>query len=769
MSSLSLSESSPEKQSSGENGSPGASSVSISEPRQQQQSWRNQPVVFDSSHEPDNDSTSQKILDHNRSLYKISRGNLTEPVSIGKHSPTALTPTAHNTASNKGSSVILNQHQPQVKSDPKSAGYREFSAQRASANGLSIGQEKPYVAPKSNNINQILKREWKERGRKRNYRTKSEKNHNEVGWEPGVDIRNTEVELGENSVVTITDYNVDRYRVVSKIDKHSIDQFLKDKQPWATVRWINVKKLSWDVVKSISEFYALHPLAVEDIFDIPRRAKADHYKNQTFCSLPLHKLVNTKVIDDYFDSQEGYSLFSRLFGKQKKPDKNTLSSDLVKVMAENNMMTMQEWNNPTLDKTYLDYKRSLGRYHEVVAIEQVSIFLIEDHTIISFFENAGDDIEGPILSHIATPNTLLRESPEPSLLLQAILDNVVDIAFGIISEYQKYIVELQADVFISASMRHTRDLHVLSEEIAMLKATLMPIYSLVQTLRDHAHVSQVMSPNEKVLTGGHISEYAKLYLSDVADHVISFTDNLDLMRHTTENMINLIFNTMSVQENEAMRQLTLITIIFLPLTFMTGYFGMNFNEFGALDNTPAYFWYIAIPVTVFIIIIISWSWIAGRARRVRQVYRKQALRRREDKKKILVKKYEEDVRRQSMGSHPIMINATDQDSSDIQVSMPDTPSTGTRLSLQNRNMPGVNQQGYSDGVNPTAQTSVAPGFNQFQYRTARQRTHTPIQELRSVSPSRSAPSEIVLRPETVLSPLPQKVTSLRGDYGMDTV
>lgn len=312
--------------------------------------------------------------------------------------------------------------------------------------------------------------------------------------------------------------------------------------------------LSWEVLRAISEHYNLHPLAIEDIVDIPKRTKADHYRNgklisgqivsnftdtertETFCTLPLHKLVDTSPIDKAHANIHRRSVISRILGRRK----NTadINQDIAKKIAEQNMMTMDEWNNPRQDVSYTNMRRSLSRYHKVVAIEQVSMFLIEDHTVISFFEISGQDVEIPIIARLSSPNTVLQENPEASLLMQAILDGIVDIVYPIVADYQKYIAELENDVLLNPSMNSTEELHILSRELGMLKHTLMPVYSLVMALKEHAIHKDVVSPQNPA--GGHISNLAKLYLSDVADHVLSFTDNLDMMTHTTENLINLV-------------------------------------------------------------------------------------------------------------------------------------------------------------------------------------------------------------------------------------
>ncbi|TFK42085.1 hypothetical protein BDQ12DRAFT_645556 [Crucibulum laeve] len=118
---------------------------------------------------------------------------------------------------------------------------------------------------------------------------------------------------------------------------------------------------------------------------------------------------------------------------------------------------------------------------------------------------------------------------------------------------------------------------------------------------------------------GFFSYKAKVYLADVYDHMDFALTSLDMFAGITENLINYAFNTASYDMNKVMKRLTLVTIIFLPLTLLTGYFGMNFTPMWSVDqNSDLLFWKIAIPVMAVLIPLFMYDDIRKAVRHLKQ-------------------------------------------------------------------------------------------------------------------------------------------------------
>jgi Mg2+ and Co2+ transporter CorA len=297
----------------------------------------------------------------------------------------------------------------------------------------------------------------------------------------------------------------------------------------------------------------------------------------------------------------------------------------------NSLHRLRAGTNPEraafMEENSLLTSRSLG-----VSSEQVSIFLTSDNTLISFFESSGNDVETPLITRLSSRDTILRHSCDASMLCQALLDAIIDLSFPVIHAYQDAIGDLEVEVLTSPGIHHTRSLYVITREIAAMRSAISPIIGLINTLRDHGPAASVSPailqhymqanplrygaqppPYYAAADGGAgarsmssvaISPLATTYLTDVLDHCFLITDALDQMRHTSDGLIGLIFNTIGTRQNESMRQLTFVSIIFLPMSFLTGYFGMNFETFPSIQHSEWFFWGVAIPVATMTVLLL---------------------------------------------------------------------------------------------------------------------------------------------------------------------
>lgn len=204
------------------------------------------------------------------------------------------------------------------------------------------------------------------------------------------------------------------------------------------------------------------------------------------------------------------------------------------------------------------------------------------------------------------------------MVAQSIMDTVIDLAIPVTAAYQDAIGSLEVDVLTEPNIDHARELYTVISEIAAIQNAISPVAGLITSLQDSRSETSprtgTQEPNP--IIGVKISPMTQVYLGDVKDHTLILAQTLDQLHLSAHDMINLIFNTITASQNESMKKLTAATIMFLPLTFITGYFGMNLTEFPSLENNEAFFWSIAAPVAFVTALMMGrgkvWHWILRR-------------------------------------------------------------------------------------------------------------------------------------------------------------
>ena len=451
------------------------------------------------------------------------------------------------------------------------------------------------------------------------------------GQEPGIDTSailphpSLAPNLHAQCDITVVDFSQDNIRL-EHLDNDTLPDFMDLPKPdWAACRWINVNGLSWDVIKLLGNDKHLHRLAIEDLINPKNRTKADWYSDHTYLVLPLQKLIhfhsNTHCDSDCeaWDSEDGTirkknrkkGLLSSFRSRKNEKNRNEPPKPLdsaaemhtpsngyvdptsngfadagngfVKAHSSSsmnapvtNVRTLQRYHGgPNEERIeFMEKHSALASKSLGVGVEQVSIFLISDNTVISFFESSALDIESPILTRLSSPETILRSTADASMITQAIIDAIIDLAIPVSEAYQDAIGELELNVLTEADISHTTSLYVLTSEVVQFKSNLSPIVNLVNALRDHKSdpggtPGLSGKPPKRITSSVIISSMTQVYLGDVEDHIILITDGLGQMTHAAGNMIDLIFNKNGARQNETMKQLTVVTILFLPLTFLT--------------------------------------------------------------------------------------------------------------------------------------------------------------------------------------------------------
>jgi magnesium transporter len=204
--------------------------------------------------------------------------------------------------------------------------------------------------------------------------------------------------------------------------------------------------------------------------------------------------------------------------------------------------------------------------------EQLSMFL-GSNFLITFQEEPGDCWEG-IRQRLRDGVGRLR-SHGSDFLAYSLMDAVIDDYFPVLEHYSERLEALE-DMVLSESNRHTIDhIHQVKSDLLMLRRAIWP---------HREALSLLARESTPVFTA-----QTRVYLRDCYDHVVQLIDLIETYRELTADLRDLHMSAVSNRINETMRVLTIIATVFMPLTFISGIYGMNF------DHMPELHWVFGYP------------------------------------------------------------------------------------------------------------------------------------------------------------------------------
>ena len=223
-----------------------------------------------------------------------------------------------------------------------------------------------------------------------------------------------------------------------------------------------------------------------------------------------------------------------------------------------------------------------------VESEQVSMILGPNY-LITFQEHPGDVFE-QIRQRIRSGKGRIRKMG-CDYLAYALVDAIVDNYFQILEIFGERIESLEESLLVDSGRDILHDIHHLKRELTLLRKSVWPLREMV------AGMERMESPLIKKST--------RIFIRDLYDHTIQIMDTVESFRDVASGLLDLYMSSVSNRMNAVMKVLTIIATIFIPLGFIAGIFGMNFEHMPELKLQWAYpvgFW----AMIVFIVAGMVW-------------------------------------------------------------------------------------------------------------------------------------------------------------------
>ena len=226
--------------------------------------------------------------------------------------------------------------------------------------------------------------------------------------------------------------------------------------------------------------------------------------------------------------------------------------------------------------------RMISCQQERCATEQVSLFVGQGF-VLTFQEGAPGDPFDRIRERIRQNVGKIR-GRGPDYLTYALIDAAIDAYYPVLEVYAERIDELE-DAVLASHRRQTIDqLHGVKSDLLLLRRAIWPLReALAQLMREGMP---------------HITDSTRIFLRDCYDHVVQIVDLVETYRELTADLRELYMSSLSNRINETMRVLTIISVIFIPLTFIAGIYGMNFHTDVSPWNMPELNWYYGYPFSL---------------------------------------------------------------------------------------------------------------------------------------------------------------------------
>lgn len=225
-------------------------------------------------------------------------------------------------------------------------------------------------------------------------------------------------------------------------------------------------------------------------------------------------------------------------------------------------------------------------FDELQNLKFETVSFIQGKDYLLSFQEADGDVFDVVRERLRNSKGKVR-SMGADYLLYALIDAIVDNYFNLMEVMGEKIEELEENLFSEqANSDLVQEIHKLKREILKIRRAVYPLREVINQ----------MSKVEASL----LSKSTLVYLRDLYDHIIQVSESIDLQRELIWSLMDMYMTTISNRMNEVMKVLTIIATVFIPLSFIAGVYGMNFENMPELHHKYGYFILLGVMLFVFL-------------------------------------------------------------------------------------------------------------------------------------------------------------------------
>lgn len=251
---------------------------------------------------------------------------------------------------------------------------------------------------------------------------------------------------------------------------------------------------------------------------------------------------------------------------------NTSQRSKVESYGDNIFIVLRMSAIKTVDDIEIDTKT-----------EQISIVLGKNYVLS--FQESDFPIFIPVIKRLEIDNTNIRNQ-RVDYLAYALIDCVVDYYFISLDIFGDAIESIEEQIINSPQSIHLQNIHALRSNLIFFRKSVLSLRDGINTL--------IRDENPLINTS------VKVFLRDVSDHIMQVIDSVENYREMVFSIYDMYMSALSNKMNEVMKVLTVIATVFIPLTFIAGIYGMNFNTEKSPLNMPELNWFWGYPFSLLL-------------------------------------------------------------------------------------------------------------------------------------------------------------------------